>query len=119
MKVRCIQLLDSRGSPVQRMERLKLGHVYHVLEIWIEPGRTLLRPTGEEPTPALFQHEMFEVVSSVIPSTWVITSPTPGCLCLRPEPWNRPGFWDDFFDDEPGALECFAKERQKIIDSDP
>ncbi len=64
MKVRCIKLLDSRGLPTTRSAWVKIGGTYHVLSIWIEPGQTKLRLIGEEPTPALFEVEMFEVVSS-------------------------------------------------------
>ncbi len=119
MKVRCVQILDSRGRPVERSAWVKLGSVYHVLEIWIEPGQTRFRLVGEEPTPALFEPEMFEVVSSVVPCTWGITSPKPGCLSFAPEAWKRTGFWEEFFDCEPGALACFEEQRKRIVASDP
>jgi hypothetical protein len=119
MKVRCIKLLDSRGQPIERSPWAKLGGAYHVLSIWIEPSITSLRLVGQEPTPTLYQPEMFEVVSSAIPSAWVSTSPKPGCLSLAPEAWSRPGFWEEFFDREPKAVECFEEYRKLIIESDP
>jgi len=119
MKVRCIKLLDSKGQPVERSPWAKLGGVYHVLTIWIEPTQTWLRLVGQEPTPTLYQPEMFEVVSPVIPSAWVITSPKPGCLSFQPEAWSRPGFWEEFFDREPEAVACFEEYRKLIIASDP
>jgi hypothetical protein len=118
MKVRCIQLLDSTSQPVERSAWAKLGRVYHVLGIWIEPRRTLFRLVGEEPTPALFEPEMFEVVSTVIPSTWIISSPKPGCFSLAPAAWSKPGFWEQFFDGEPETVACFEEHRAEIVASD-
>jgi hypothetical protein len=119
MKVRCIKLVDFRGASVERSTWAKIGCVYHVLSIWIEPGRTRLRLVGEDPKPTLFAPEMFEVVSSVIPSAWVIGSPKPGCLSLEPEAWNAAGFWERFFDQEQEAIASFEEERAKIVACDP
>ncbi len=119
MKVRCIKLLDSRSQPVERSAWAKIGAVYHVLSIWIEPSQRRLRLVGEDPTPTLFEPEMFEVVSPIIPSTWVITFPKPGCLSFAPEEWSQPGFWEAFYDREPEAVACFEEQRRKIVASDP
>jgi|CZKU01.1.fsa_nt_gi hypothetical protein len=119
MKVRCVKLLDWQKKPVDRSAWAKIGGIYHVLSLWIEPGQTGLRLIGEEPTPTLFEPEMFEVVSSIIPDTWVITSPKPGCLSLAPAAWNTPGFWERYFDREPDAVACFEQCRAKIVAADP
>jgi hypothetical protein len=119
MKVRCITLLNSRGQPVERSAWAKVGAVYHVLGIWIEPSQTRLRLVGEQPTPALFEPEMFEVVSSIVPSMWVVTFPRSGCLSFAPAEWSGPGFWEAFFDREPNAVACFEEQRRMIIASDP
>jgi len=119
MKVRCVGLLDSRGKPVERSAWAKLGSVYRVLSIWVEPGQILLRLVGEEPAPALFEAEMFEVVSNAIPSAWVITMPKPGCLSIGPARWSRPGFWEEYFDRKPEAVACFEEERQEIVSFEP
>jgi hypothetical protein len=118
MKVRCIELKNWRGEPERRSSWLKIGSVYHVLGIQIEPNRTMIQLVGEEPTPALFQPELFEVVSSAIPSVWVIMAPKSGWLSLAPEAWNRPGFWEEFYDREPKAVACFEEYRKLIIESD-
>ncbi len=104
---------------MERSSWVELGRVYHVLAFETELASSWLRLVGEEPTPALFQPEMFEVVSSVIPSAWVVTSPKPGCLSLEPEPWSRPGFWESFFDAEPEAVARFEEYRNAIVASDP
>jgi hypothetical protein len=119
MKVRCIKLLDSRSRPVDHSAWAKVGGEYHVLSIWVEPGQTRLRLVGEEPTPALFEPEMFEVVSPAIPPTWVVTSPKPGCLSIAPDAWSGAGFWERFFDGEPEAVAAFKEEQAKIVAADP
>jgi len=119
MKVRCVRLLDSLGKPTDRSHWAKVGAVYHVLSISIEPLQTRFRLVGEEPTPALFEPEMFEVVSAGIPSVWVVSSSRPGCLALAPEAWSKPGFWESFFDGEPAAVACFEEYREKIVGADP
>ena len=119
MKVKCVQLLDGMGKPVDRSSWAKLGSVYHVLGLWIQNGHVKLRLVGEEDDPALYQPEMFEVVSSMIPSTWVVTSPKLGCFSIEPEPWTRPGFWEAFYEGDPKAIACFEEERRKIVGSDP
>jgi hypothetical protein len=91
----------------------------NVLGVWIAPGNTGLRLVGEEPTPALYEPEMFEVVSSMIPPTWVVTSLKPGCLSLEPEAWSGVGFWERFFDSEPDAVAAFKEEQAKIVAADP
>ena len=119
MKVRCIKLLDSRGTPASHSAWAKLGGVYQVLALWIEPERTRLRLIGEEPTPALFEPSMFEVASSVIPPNWVAVSPEPGYLSLAPLSWSVSGFWERFFDGDPDAVANFNAERIRIIEADP
>jgi hypothetical protein len=119
MKVRCIKLLDSRSRPVERSAWATVGSVYHVLGILVEPTQTRLRLVGEEETPALFEPEMFEVVSPRIPPSWVVTSPRSGCLSLEPEAWSAVGFWERFFDGEPEAIASFKGEQAKIIAADP
>lgn len=119
MKVRCVQLLNSLGNPVDSSGWAKLDAIYHVLSIWVEPGQTRLRLIGENPTPALFEPEMFEVVSSTIPGNWAITSPRPGCLDIGPLAWAQPFFWEQYFDHQPEAMACFKDELAKMVLSDP
>lgn len=119
MKVRCIKLLDSSGQAAEYSTWAKVGSVYHVLELWFKPARSRLRIVGEEPTPALFEPEMFEVVTSVIPPNWVVTSIRPGYFSLAPDVWSAVGFWERYFDAEPEAVAVFEEERAKIIAADP
>jgi len=90
-----------------------------ITSIEIEPASVQFRLVGEESIPALYNPEMFEVVSPTIPPTWVVTSPRPGCLCLGPSAWARPSFWEEFYDGHREARECFEKERLEILAADP
>jgi hypothetical protein len=119
MKVKCIQLRSQNGQTQDSSSWLTIGCIYHVLTIEIERGKTLLRLVGDEPTPALFEVEMFEVVSSILPSTWRVVSSVPGRLTLAPAKWTRSGFWEDFFNGTAAAIACFRQEQLAIIDSDP
>lgn len=119
MKVRCIKLLTATGQRVESSAWAKIGSVYHVLSVWVEPGLTRLRLIGDEPTPALFEPEMFELVSSVIPPNWVVTSPRAGCLSFAPGAWGDAAFFERFFDGEPEAVAVFEVERAKIVAADP
>lgn len=115
MKVRCVRVIDSMGQPSESSPWLKVGSVYHVLGIWVDPGRIRLRLVGEESTPALFEPEMFEIVSSAIPSSWAIAMPGAGCMSIGPARWSRAGFWEDYFDGKPEAVSSFEAERGLIL----
>ena len=89
MKVRCVQLKNWAGKPQEHSSWLKVGRVYHVLAIDITPTGTMYRLVGDEPTAALFQPELFEVVSQVIPPSWIVSSIKPGYVTFGPAPWAR------------------------------
>jgi hypothetical protein len=107
------------GRPAEESPWVKVGGVYHVLSIWIDATHTRFRLVGEEAAPALFEPEMFEVVSPKVPTSWLVTSPKPGCFSLEPEAWTVPGFWERFFDDEVEAIASFREERARIVADDP
>lgn len=104
---------------MERSTWARVGSVYHVLAVDVAPGRIWFRIMGDEPTPALFEAEMFEIVTSAIPPTWVAASPKAGRLSFEPEAWSGEGFWERFFDGEPRAVAAFEEERAKIIAADP
>ena len=80
----------------------------------------LLRLVGDDPTGlALFRLEEFEIVTSKVPATWRIGWNKNGFLTLSPEAWGRLGFWEQYYDREPQALQVFEEERRKIVESDP
>src|SRR2546430_1002215 len=107
MKVRCIKLLDVNGEPTNESGWAKIGATYHVLSVWVGSRDAGFRLIGEDRhTPALFEPEMFEIVSPIIPPTWVIASSMPGTFDIAPEPWTHKGFWERYFDFDPEAEAC-------------
>ena|SRR2546425_9075809 len=121
MKVRCTKLIDVRGSPQLRSNWLTIGNVYHVLSIVLDiHGSWLLRLIGDtHPGVGLFPLQQFEVLSSKIPDTWIITWNSKGVFELTTNAWNQPGFWERYFDNDSEAIRIFEEERRKIVESDP
>jgi hypothetical protein len=118
MRVVCVKFLD----PVTGEERaedswLKLDRDYPVLSIDVEADRRVwLRIESEEAgTPALFDAEMFLTTSTALPSNWRVRVGEGGSLELAPEAWLRAGFWEDFFDRVPEAMEAYEKERAATL----
>jgi hypothetical protein len=119
MKVRCIRLLESSGKPTDKSGWLTIGKTYHVLEVMQDRGRWLLRLIGDEPNGlALFQLEQFEIVSSKIPSSWIISWGKEGFFELTTEAWRDAGFWDRYYDRDPEALRIFEDESKNIIEGE-
>jgi hypothetical protein len=124
MKVKCIRLLDSDGRDVESSSWLKLGHTYHVLAWQVEAdGKKFFKiishePQGEWPQIGNHSADCFEVVSNIAPSNWGHWA-YGNAYGQAPETWQEPGFYDAFFDHEPGAYEIFDRERATILREDP
>jgi hypothetical protein len=115
MKVLCVRLTDARRAVVTASPWATVGRVYSVLSIWVDERGVQFRMVGDEPTPALFPQDMFEIVDPSIPATWIVHSPATGCFVFAPETWTRPGFWEDFFDGKSAAVSTFNEERDRIL----
>ncbi|MFC8256078.1 hypothetical protein [Streptomyces sp. NPDC056661] len=57
---------------------------------------------------------MFTVVRERVPTCWV-AGLDDGRLTLAPPEWQRPGFWDDYFDDMPQAVAEYDRLRAEIV----
>ncbi|MGN5378725.1 hypothetical protein ACQ4WX_18840 [Streptomyces lasalocidi] len=102
---------------------LKVGREYPVLEVVTSGDRVLLRiPNKDEPltdgvyfvSDALWNASMFTVVSDRMPSCWV-PNLVEGRLKLAPPEWQRPGFWEDYFDAIPDAVADYRRRRAEIL----
>ncbi|MFB7911902.1 hypothetical protein ACFC1T_36255 [Kitasatospora sp. NPDC056076] len=88
---------------------MRIGEEYPVLEVFAARSRILFRlpdrsaRRNEIDSPGLWDADMFEVVSDRMPTCWV-TGLEDGRLTLAPREWQRPGFWEDYFDHVPGAV---------------
>ncbi|MET8573108.1 hypothetical protein [Streptomyces sp. NPDC004783] len=121
MIVRCVQIISpTSGEAVSDHPGIRIGVEYPVLEVITTVRGVLLRiperpnVTVERDAPGLWDAEMFTVVRSRMPDCWVAELGN-GQLTLAPKEWQRPGFWDDYFDDEPSACAEYERLRAEIF----
>ena len=120
MKVRCIKLLDSRGNAQEKSPWLTVGKVYHVLSlVFGTQQKWLVRLIGDGLNGvALFPLDQFEIVSPKLPGQWVVTWAANGVFELTAEAWSRPGFWEQFYDQDAEARKIFEQEKNNIVQAD-
>lgn len=118
MMVRCVQLINGvTGNVVESSTWMTIDSVYTVLAIDVSPGQSPhFRIVGDNPhTPALFDCRMFSVVEGSFPSSWQVYLSPQGHMEIGPLAWLRPGYWDAYFDGDPGAERVFEAERQRML----
>ncbi|MFE4369112.1 hypothetical protein ACFRMN_12865 [Streptomyces sp. NPDC056835] len=99
---------------------IHIGEEYQVLEVLANRTRVMFRipPRADSwdsvDTPGLWDAAMFEVVSDRMPACWV-AGLNDGGLTLAPKEWQRPGFWEDYFDHLPDALDQYDRLKAQII----
>jgi hypothetical protein len=76
------------------------------------PGRSARRDEIE--SPRLWDADMFEIVSDRMLTCWV-TGLKDGRLTLAPQEWQRPGFWEVYFDHVPDAVADYDRLKAHII----
>ncbi len=116
MKVRCIRLLGSDGTPQESSKWITVGAVYVVLAIEFDRnGQWLLRLLSDNKIEvALFSIDGFEIVSHKLAPSWVVTCTTDGFFQLAPEAWIDTSFWERFYDRDPDAIQSFESEVGEI-----
>ncbi|TVL87794.1 hypothetical protein [Streptomyces sp. SAJ15] len=121
MIVRCHQIISpATGKVVPEHPGIRVGADYPVLEIMTSADRVLLRiperldTSTDRDSPGLWDAAMFTVVSERMPSCWVAALEG-GSLTLAPPEWQRPGFWEDYFDAKPAAVAEYDRRRVEII----
>ncbi len=112
MRVRALQL---RVPDENRNARwIRAGYEYDVLGIEVTDGIVRLRVESEQGTPALVESELFELVDPDVPASWVVLMGPAGGLSLEVKAWSRPGFWEEFYDRDPRALELYDAEKRRM-----
>ncbi|MBI4444043.1 MAG: hypothetical protein HY649_11810 [Acidobacteria bacterium] len=86
-----------------RYPDLTPGQAYVVIGIEANDLR-ILNDAGR---PYLYPRRIFELVDSHEPSYWVNEYGDDGECYAYPPPLNRPGFFEDFFDEKPKAVGTF------------
>lgn len=121
MIVRCFQIISpASGKVVSNLPGIRIGAEYPVLEVITTAGRVLLRIPErpdllvERDTPGLWDAAMFTVVSRRAPACWV-AGLEDGQVTLAPKEWQRPGFWEDYFDGEPTAGAEYERFRAEAL----
>ena len=122
MKIRCIELFDEdTGETLESSSWLTIGKVYHVLSINMENGLPVKFQliSDDNQTPAYHDANQFEIITNIIPEGWTIDFVPKLYFRLSPKVWSKPGFWEEYFDGVPKAVEQFNSEKEKIIQADP
>ncbi|MCT9094358.1 hypothetical protein N4G70_36835 [Streptomyces sp. ASQP_92] len=121
MIVRCVHIISpTTGEVVTDHPAIRVGAEYPVLEVITTGNKVLLRipelldTTEYRDSPGLWAAAMFTVVSSRMPSCWVAEL-RDGRLTLAPREWQRAGFWDDYFDVVPAAVDDYDRLRAEIL----
>ena len=125
MKVKCIRLLDSAGQEIGSSSWLQLGMIYHVLSIFIDRDGSrsyaILSHEKEDEWPNMVSHqaECFEIVSTIVPSSWRAWIHESSAIGISPEAWQAASFNEGFFDHDPATYPIFVREREIILNEDP
>tara|TARA_B100000678_G_scaffold201259_1_gene169241 strand:- start:298 stop:648 length:351 start_codon:yes stop_codon:yes gene_type:complete len=90
------------------------GKEYVVLSIEFNDGIPFVRILAEDAQPRLMRMEEFDIISGEIDPSWQVVL-AGGRVCVGPPSWYNPGFWQAYFDDEPGEKSVFLKISEKII----
>ncbi|MEU9112831.1 hypothetical protein AB0D04_13825 [Streptomyces sp. NPDC048483] len=123
MIVRCVQIISpATGAVVSDHPAMRMGVEYPVLEVLTTADKVMLRipesvdsRPGAFDSPGLWDASMFTVVSDRVPACWVAALDA-GALSLAPREWQRPGFWEDFFDGVPAAVAEYDRCKAEILE---
>lgn len=84
------------------------------MRVSLQKGVTLrIEPPGEK-TPVVVPGASFEVVDGSKPDCWEVGEFTNHAFSVGPRVWQELGFWDRLFDDDPQALDAYAKFRTPL-----
>jgi len=122
MRVRCHKLINPITDSEEEMSPwLTIGETYLVLSVYaFENGDLKFRIIGDSPyVPILVNARQFVTTSSDIPSNWLGVISADGTFQLTPQSWLRRGFWEHYFNNEPGSIEEFKQESQRIQNEEP
>jgi hypothetical protein len=95
------------------------GEEYVVLAIGGAGGASQFRILGPQGSPALFEASDFEITDPAVDPSWIVRRDASGSVELLPAEWARPGFWVDYFDDEPAAVADFRRAVRRMMPEIP
>jgi hypothetical protein len=118
MKVMCVRLINPvDGKPMTDSAWLSIDREYPVLSVAATPdGSVQLQVlTDDGRTLGWFESAMFITTDVAIPANWVVRVGERGIVELAPARWLEPGFWESFYDLDPGARRVFEEELSAIM----
>ncbi|MGL4730577.1 MAG: hypothetical protein ACRCW0_03205 [Clostridium sp.] len=62
-----------------------------------------------------YPSKLFDISSNKIPECWVAYQSRAGKFELLPGLWARKSFWEEYYNDDPIALEEFEKAEREIL----
>jgi hypothetical protein len=92
-------LVRFRGN-IKRFPDLTRGNVYRVIGIEADDYRLM----NDHGRPYLYPSKAFEVVDARRPREWISSRGDSGEQYAYPPTLNKPGFWEDYFDDRRSAV---------------
>jgi hypothetical protein len=99
MRVRCKK---NRSSGIKHA--LTIGADYEVVGIECDDFRIL----DDRGDPVLIERTLFRVLDRTRPQSWV-TKTMDGAEYSYAPPFGKPGFWEDYHDNVPGARRAFNR----------
>ena len=120
MRARCVRIVSPiTGQTRAHAPYLTVGSEYTVIEMSVSGGAVTVRILDDQfKLPSIWPIDCFEMVQPRVPVNWALDVSEDLSLRFAPQAWLREGFWEDFFSDDPRALEDFRREVQVIGESD-
>jgi hypothetical protein len=117
MKVRFNGVEGHEQRIRQGADALRQGQEYVVLEAYSQvDGPNYFRiefHRGE--LPPLFDSRLFDVVDPALHPSWTIGLEWDGSLTMAPASWQVPGFWEEFMEHAPDAIEAYELARDVLM----
>jgi hypothetical protein len=117
MKVKFIESEGREQCIRQGSHELRSGSVYVVLGAECQSdGQNFFRiEYSSNDLPPLFDSRLFEVVDDSIDPNWTIRIGWDGSVTIQPEAWQQEGFWEDFTNYDPHAVESYRHWRDVLL----
>ncbi len=121
MRVSCVRIINpATGQSAVDSHWVTIGSDYVVLTIDVFPDEhgSVRILTNWDEGPGVFDPSMFVTVDPSLPPNFACVIREGGDIELGPAAWLRPGFWEDYFDDEPRAVAEYGRELATILEAD-
>lgn len=118
MTLECKRLINHvTGHPMDKSPWLTVGRQYVALGVTVTSRRGIqFRVMSDDGhTPGLEDSRQFDVLSTAIPPDWAAIV-NQNEFYLGPREFQKPGFWEAFFDRKPEAVQTFSEVWERLRD---